>query len=603
MYQHGPAALGDDPILEAVDPLYLDAPVVYGPVFVALSSAVTSRTGGGVVLPILAFRALAVLGLAVTALGVWDLARGLGRDPVDALVLGIANPLVLLHLVSGAHNEALMLAFLVGGVALGRRPSMRMVGIGLCAFAAAIKMPAILGVAFLAWPWAAEAADWRRRLMRLAVSGAEAFVVIALAGRLTGWRWGWVDAITNATSVDAYLSITRVAGGGFHVLTGFDPVAVLAVARMSGLALAGLVTTWLLFRGRHSAIPALAWSLLLFAVLHPTTQPWYLTWGLMLWAATSAGNPNRVLVVVTAAAAFVVLPVGPQLGLVLLENNGALSLAMAAAALAILTFSPAAPDVVRYRQGLEKGGVSIIVPTRNEVENVAAMVERVRSSVGPEAEILFVDDSDDDTPAHLASLAAADDRVRFHHREAEARWGGLSGAVVDGFDRARGRWAVVIDGDLQHPPEKIPALLAAVKSSEGLAVASRRIPGGSDTDGLSALRRWLSKAATSVARLTFLKRVGRVTDPLSGFFAVDLSQIDLGRVHPDGFKIFLELLATHPELPAVEVPYRFSARTDGESKATGAQASRFVGHLIDLRLRTSRPWAGAFTPQRVVPST
>jgi hypothetical protein len=121
VYAEGPAALGDDPILDAVDPLYLEAPVVYGPVFVALSSAVTERTGGGLVLPILAFRALAVLGLAVAAFGVWDIARGLGRDPVDALVLAVANPLVLLHLVSGAHNEALMLAFLVGGVALGRR--------------------------------------------------------------------------------------------------------------------------------------------------------------------------------------------------------------------------------------------------------------------------------------------------------------------------------------------------------------------------------------------------------------------------------------------------------------------------------------------------
>jgi hypothetical protein len=108
---------------------------------------------------------------------------------------------------------------------------------------------------------------------------------------------------------------------------------------LSGLVLAGLVTAWLLFRSNYPATVALAWSLLWFAVLHPTTQPWYLTWGLMLWAATSAGGPNRFYVVLTAAAAFVVLPAGPRIGDVVLENHDVLSLAMAAGALGLLTLS------------------------------------------------------------------------------------------------------------------------------------------------------------------------------------------------------------------------------------------------------------------------
>ena len=114
----------------------------------------------------------------------------MGRNTADAMVLTIANPLVLLHLVSGAHNEALMLAFLMSGLAIGSRPRYRHVGIALCAFAATIKVPALVGAVFLAWPWIVAPVEWRRRLARLLVSGAEILAVITLATRSTPWGWG-----------------------------------------------------------------------------------------------------------------------------------------------------------------------------------------------------------------------------------------------------------------------------------------------------------------------------------------------------------------------------------------------------------------------------
>ena len=86
---------------------------------------------------------------------------------------------------------------------------------------------------------------------------------------------------------------------------------------------------------------------------------------------------------------------------------------------------------------------------------------------------------------------------------------------------------------------------------------------------------------------------------MSGFFAAPRAHIDLGRLQPDGFKILMELLATHSQLPVTEVPYRFDVRAAGVSKASLAQASRYLGHVVDLRLRTSRPWAGAVDRQRV----
>ncbi len=634
VYTDGPEELGaDDPLLAPVDPLYRDTPAPYGPVFVSISSLVSTMAGDRVVAAVLGFRFLAVLGVVAAGVAVFDLARGSGRDPVDALILAVANPLVLFHLVSGAHNEAIMLAFLVGGVALARRPRYLHLGIALCAFAAAIKLPAILAVAFLGWPWALEARGVVRRLGRLALVGGEALAVIAAAGRLTGWGWGWVDALLNAQPVDAYLSITRLAGGGFSLATGLDLDLVLGVARLAGMVLAVGVSALLLLRRSGSWPTALAWSLLLFAFLHPTTQPWYLTWGVMILAATTAGERNRALVATCAAAVFVVLPMGPQMGLVVLDNTGRLTLAVAAALLLVLTVSPAPVAEARRRRDLQADLISIIVPTRHEADNVEALVAGVaraaeRSPVLADRriEVVFADDSDDATPEVIeamarrlaaasvlgpdpqgaAELAIAPDHrvdVKLVHRPPERRWGGLGGAVADGLAVATGEVAVVMDGDLQHPPETIAELVTGIDRGAGIVAASRRVPGGTDGEGLTPSRRVLSVAATGVARWLFPSSVGRLADPLSGFFAVRAGAIDVDRLHPDGFKILVELVATHPDLAVREVPFRFVGRTQGLSKASPSEGLRYLSHLIDLRIRMSRVWAGAPVPQRAFPSS
>lgn len=609
VYSEGPSALGENPVLEAVDPLYLDVPVVYGPVFVALSSEVAERTGDGVIASVLAYRLIAVIGLAVASLAVFDLARSLGRHTADAMVLTVANPLILLHLVSGAHNEALMLAFLMSGLAIGSRPRYRHLGIVLCAFAATIKVPAVLGAAFLAWPWIVSVVDWRHRAGRLALVGAEIMGVITLATRSTPWGWGWVDALIDASPVDAYLSVTSLLGGAVHLVTGLDAASVLTAARLGGLVVAAVLVIALLLNRHSSGLVGLAWALLLIAVLHPTTQPWYLTWGLLLMAAATAGERNRWLVVGCAAAAFVVMPVGPQLGLVLLENSTFVSLVVAFAGLAMLTLSPRTEVRTQVRRGLVGDTVSVIVPTRHEEGNVEPLIAAVVAATEPlrgsgrRVEMLFVDDSDDsddrtsDEIVRCAGSAPID--VDVIHRSPEVRWGGLGGAVVDGFAAANGRIAVVIDGDLQHPPSIIPGLVAQCDEGAQLSVASRRVLGGSDGTGLSPLRRRLSIVLGGMVRLLFPVRVRRVADPLSGCFAVSVADLDLARLHPDGFKILVEVLATHPSLAVSELPYEFRGRVGGVSKATWRQGLTLVGHLADLRLRTSRPWAGAGTGAQI----
>lgn len=597
VYSEGPGALGDSPVLDSVDPLYLDAPVVYGPIFVHVSALVSSRSDD-VISSVLMFRWLAIVGLVISTVAIRDLAHRFGRNSRDAIVLAIANPLTLLHLVSGAHNEAMMLAVLLAGVAIGLRPRFRIVGIVLCAIAASIKIPAVLGVAFLAWPWIMAASSRLASFVRAVAVGSLALGVIGVAGRLTGWGWDWVEAMLGADPVEAYLSVTSVAGVAIHSLTGANLAMILAVARTSGLVVAGVVTLWLLVMGKQSAPVALGWSLTLFALLHPTTQPWYLLWGLMLLAPMSAGARNRSFVAISAMASLVVLPTGPQLALGLVEDQRVIAVALAMALLLFLTFNPVVS--VRSRSSIRRSSdlVSIIVPTRNEAANVAQLAERVAAIATWPYELIFVDDSDDNTPEVLAALASTDPAVSSLHRSGVDRWGGLGGAVVDGFSMAKGATAVVLDGDLQHPPEAVPDLVNGIRAGSDVVVASRRLPGGSDA-GLSRARSGVSKATARAAQCLFPSRLGRTRDPLSGFFAVRIDRLDVGELEPDGFKILVEILATHPDLHVDEVPFRFEARAEGVSKADLSQGVRFLGHLVDLRLRTSRPWAGVPDPQRL----
>ena len=540
-------------MLAPVDPLYRETPVPYGPVFVFASSAIAQFSGDQVVVAVLAYRLIAVVGLLVAAFGVHDLARGLGRDPVDALVLAFANPLVLLHLVSGAHNEAMMLAFLVTGVAVGRRPRWRLAGIALCALAAAIKLPAILAVAFLTWPWISESVPWRLRAARAAASGALTFAVIAAAGRLTGWGWGWVDALTATTPVDAYLSVTRLLGGGVSLLIGVDVAATLAVARLVGVLVAVATSLWLLFRRSRSWPLALAWSLVIWAVLHPTTQPWYLTWGLMLLAASSAGQRNRALVTSCAVGAFLVLPVGPQLGLLLLDRSGKASLALAAVLLAILTVNPPRParpaaGGPRPRPG-ERGGPD---PQRAGQHGPAGGRHRRRRPVASRWRWCSSTTATTARPTRWR-------RWRPRHRSRSGSWAarrrpvgaGWEGRWSTGSTHAAGSVAVVMDGDLQHPPAVIDRLVEALDQGHDLAVASRRVPGGVRGPGPHADPPGAVEGSRP-GRRGPCSRHGWAGWPIPcrASSPCGWASVDLDRLSPDGFKILVELLATHPELVA-----------------------------------------------------
>jgi dolichol-phosphate mannosyltransferase len=235
--------------------------------------------------------------------------------------------------------------------------------------------------------------------------------------------------------------------------------------------------------------------------------------------------------------------------------------------------------------------VSLVIPTRNEADNLQPLVERVSAALaGTRVEICFVDDSDDGTADLLLAMAKEQPAVRPARteptircllRHGADRQGGLSTAVVAGLRMARGRYVCVMDADLQHPPELVPVLLAEAERGADLVVASRYAKGGSREGLASGTRRLVSHGATVVARLLF-GEARQSSDPLSGFFLCRRALVDGIEFRPVGFKFLLELLVCLPELRVVDVPMTQAARAAGESKATSRQGLLYLRHLWSL---------------------
>lgn len=239
--------------------------------------------------------------------------------------------------------------------------------------------------------------------------------------------------------------------------------------------------------------------------------------------------------------------------------------------------------------------VSIVVPTFNEAPNIEELVRRVAAAVdgaGIAAEIVFVDDSTDATPDVIREVAdrVAAERVqdeastlpiRLLHREHPA--GGLGGAVMAGFAAAASEACLVMDGDLQHPPEEIPELWRRFARGDVDVVIASRYAGGGTAEGLADRTRVLvSKTATALTRAMFPIRLKDVSDPMTGFFLVDRRAVDGAQLKPRGFKILLEILARRP-LRIAEVPFDFADRHAGESKASVLQGVHFLAQLTALR--------------------
>ena len=239
--------------------------------------------------------------------------------------------------------------------------------------------------------------------------------------------------------------------------------------------------------------------------------------------------------------------------------------------------------------------VSVIIPTRAEADNVGPLVARL-DRVLPDlpVEVIFVDDSDDDTPDAIRTIESSR-AVYLIHRSAGEREGGLGGAVVAGMRAARAPYVCVMDADLQHPPEVLEEMyLEALGTASDMVVASRFCVGG-DTGAFGRLRSALSRVSSRAAMLLFPKSLWHVSDPMSGCFLVRRDAVDLDCLRPRGFKILLEILVRTPGLAVSEVPFGFAERHAGETKASVREALRYVAQLVRLRMGQMTARFGRFT--------
>jgi dolichol-phosphate mannosyltransferase len=229
--------------------------------------------------------------------------------------------------------------------------------------------------------------------------------------------------------------------------------------------------------------------------------------------------------------------------------------------------------------------LTLVVPTRNEAENVPRLVRELRESLSDlDYRVVFVDDSTDGTPGVIRDLAGEDGRVRLVRREGAERSGGLSTAVTRGLDLSSGasEYTCVMDADLQHPPEKVREMLETARRTDAdVVVASRYAAGGSYAGLSGAARRVVSAGSKYLAQILF-KEARKTSDPMTGFFLIKNEAISDIQFRPTGFKVLLEILVCAPELKVVEAPFDFRARHAGVSKATLRQGFDYITHILSL---------------------
>ena len=239
--------------------------------------------------------------------------------------------------------------------------------------------------------------------------------------------------------------------------------------------------------------------------------------------------------------------------------------------------------------GIDQKRFSLVIPTYNECANIKNIVsilsQLLDESIPGDYELIVVDDdSPDGTWQVAAALMPNYPQLRVMRRQHER---GLSSAVIRGWQVAWGQVLGVIDGDLQHPPHVLLQMLSAIEQGADLVVASRHLEGGG-VSSWSFVRRFLSRGAQLLGLVLLPGVVGRVSDPMSGYFMVRRACVVGSTLNPVGYKILIEVLGRGDVREIAEVGYVFQERFEGKSKVTWKQYLEYLHHLVRLRLSQRR---------------
>lgn len=336
-YELGPAsALGvADPLTRGVPNLWRETPAPYGPLFLTVGRGISALIGDHVVTGALLHRALELLGVVMIVWALPRLARRCGVQPVSALWLGAANPLVIWHLVVGSHNEALMVGLMMIGFELAVRRMPRvgkgepvppltrgevgylLLGAAVITLGAAVKITAAPALGFLGVLLARRLGGKLRHLVLAAMVMLGVAVVVLVAASLgTGLGFGWINALGVPGVVRSWISPMTAIGflsGGLGILLGLGNHAEAAVdgMRVLGTAITGLICVkllWDTYRGRVEPLFGLGACLAAVVAFGATVQPWYLLWAVPLLAAATRPTRLRTAVAVISAIFSLLVP-------------------------------------------------------------------------------------------------------------------------------------------------------------------------------------------------------------------------------------------------------------------------------------------------------
>lgn len=229
--------------------------------------------------------------------------------------------------------------------------------------------------------------------------------------------------------------------------------------------------------------------------------------------------------------------------------------------------------------------ISVIIPTYNERDNVVPLLEQLESVLDEASiafEVIVVDDDSPDQTWKVVQEFETDYSLSVIRRMRES---GLATAVLRGVDEAKGNIIVVMDGDLQHPPERVPDLVnPIIDEGVDLVIGSRLVSSGRFEDS-SILRRSTTGVANLLAKILFKNDLAQIRDVQSGFFAMKRETVEGVPLAPVGYKILLEILVLGDYDEVREIGYAFGGRRYGSSNLDVGTIMRYLYHLLSLSVR------------------
>lgn len=315
VYGAGPSVLGPGDLgVEAAASVgghWTDTPAPYGPVFLVLAQAVVKVTGGAIVPAVFGMRLLALGALALIVWAVRGLAGGRGSG---ALWLAALNPLLLIHVVGGVHNDGLMIGLMLGGVLLATRGRW-VLGSVLVGLAMMVKSPAAVALLFIGVMVARACGGGVRGVVKgLVGPGVVAGAVAVGATVAAGTGFGWLRTQSVAGAIHTALSVTSDVGLGLGLLLSDDPDPVKGVVQKLGLLAAVVIIlalAWRAWKGRIDPVLGSGLALVALVALSPMVQPWYVLWGVCAVAVAAWDTRvGQVLAVLSAALVYETAPSG-----------------------------------------------------------------------------------------------------------------------------------------------------------------------------------------------------------------------------------------------------------------------------------------------------